>query len=115
MSRYGKLILTIGAVTVCAVGAILPFTFASSAERNEDANALREVGRLMQTQGVVTNYSIAGWTDSLDMTLATPDTSEAAIAAYQICSERKIPLRRQWNVRIYLEDGHKAAECEMER
>ena len=69
----------------------------------------------MQTQGVITNYSIAVWTDSLDMTLALPDTSEAAIVAYQVCSENKIPLRHQWIVRIYLDDGHKAAECEMER
>jgi len=52
MSRYGKLILTIGAVTVCAVGAILPFTFASSAERNEDANALRE--NMQRTQNPAT-------------------------------------------------------------
>jgi hypothetical protein len=70
MSRYGKLILIIGVVVACAVGAILPFAFASSAERDEDANALRDVGRLVQTQGgVISNYSIAIWTDSLDMTL----------------------------------------------
>jgi hypothetical protein len=50
---------------------------------------LRDVGRVMQSQGVITNYSIAVWTDSLDMNLATPDTSEAAIVAYQICSEHK--------------------------
>ena len=115
MSRYGKLILIISAVLVCAVGAILPFVFASSPERDEDANALRGVGRLMQTQGVITNYSIAVWTDSLDMTLAIPDTSEAAIVAYQVCSEHKVPLRHQWIVRIYLDDGHKVAECEVER
>jgi hypothetical protein len=114
MSRYGKLILIIGVAMACAVGAILPFAFASSAERDEDANALRGVGRVMQRQGVITNYSIAVWTDSLDMTLATPDTSEAAIVAYQICNEHKIPLRHQWIVRIYLDDGHKVAECEME-
>ena len=59
MSRYGKLILIIGVAMACAVGAILPFAFASSAERDEDANALRDVG------GVITNYSIAVWTDSL--------------------------------------------------
>jgi hypothetical protein len=115
MSRYGKLILIISAVIVCAVGAILPFAFASSPERDEDANALRDVGRVMQSRGVITNYSIAVWTDSLDMTLATPDTSEAAIVAYQVCSEGKTPLRHQWIVRIYLEDGRKAAECEIER
>jgi hypothetical protein len=115
MSRHGKLILIISAVIVCAVVAILPFAFASGAERDEDANALRDVGRLMQTQGVVTNYSIAIWTDSLDMTLAIPDTSEAAIVAYQVCSENKIPLRHQWIVRIYLDNGRKAAECEIER
>jgi hypothetical protein len=112
MSQYGKLILIIGVVVACAVGAILPFAFAGSAERDEDANALRDVGRLVETQGVISNYSIAVWTDSLDMTLATPDTSEAA---YQICDEHKIPLRHQWIVRIYLDDGHKVAECEMER
>jgi hypothetical protein len=89
MSQYGKLILIIGVVVACAVGAILPFAFAGSAERDEDANALRDVGRLIQTQGVVSNYSIAVWTDSLDMTLATSDTSEAAIVAYQVCSEHK--------------------------
>jgi hypothetical protein len=115
MSRYGKLILIISAIIICAAGAILPFAFASSPERDEDANALRHVGRVIQSQGVITNYSIAVWTDSLDMTLATPDTSEAAIAAYQICSEHKVPLRHQWIVRIYLDDGHKVAECEMER
>jgi hypothetical protein len=108
MSRYGKLILVIGAVTVCAAGAILPFTIASNAERDEDADVPRNVGRLMQTQGVISNYSIARWTDSLDMTLATPDTSEAAVVAYQVCSERKIPLRHQWIVRIYLDDDHKS-------
>ena len=59
MSRYGKLILIIGVAVACAVGAILPFAFASSAERDEDANALRDVGRVMQRQGVITNYSIA--------------------------------------------------------
>jgi hypothetical protein len=115
MSRYGKLILIISAVLVCAVGAILPFAFANSPERDEDANALRGVGHLMQTQGVITNYSIAVWTDSLDMMLAIPDTSEAAIVAYQVSSEHKVPLRHQWIVRIYLDDGHKVAECEMER
>jgi hypothetical protein len=51
VTRYGKLVLIIGAVTVCAVGAILPFAFASNADRDEDANALRDVGRHMQTQG----------------------------------------------------------------
>jgi hypothetical protein len=66
MSRYGKLILIISAAIVVA---ILQFAFASGAERDEDANALREAGRLLQTQGVITNYSIAVWTDSLDMTL----------------------------------------------
>jgi hypothetical protein len=115
MHRYGKFILIISAVIVCAVGAILPFAFASGAERDEDANALRDVGRLMQTQGVIACYSIAFWTDSLDMTLAIRDTSEAAIVAYQVCSEDKIPLRHQWIIRIYLDDGHKAAECEIER
>jgi hypothetical protein len=115
MSQYGKLILIIGVVVACAVGAILPFAFASNAVRDEDANALRDVGRLLQTQGAVSNYSIAVWTDSLDMTLATSDTSEAAIVAYQVCSEHKIPLRHQWIVRIYLDNGHKVAECEIER
>ena len=114
MSRYGKLIIIISAVMICAAGAILPFAFASSPERDEDANALRGVGRVMQSQGVITNYSIAVWTDSLDMTLATPDTSEAAIVAYQVCSEHKIPLRHQWMVRIYLDGSHKVAECEIE-
>jgi hypothetical protein len=114
MSRCGKLVLVISAVMVCAVGAILPFAFARGAEGNEDANALKDIGRVMQTQGVITKYSIAVWTDSLDLTLATPDTSEAAIVAYQICSEYKVPLRHQWVVRIYLGDGYKAAECELE-
>jgi hypothetical protein len=115
MSWYGTLILIIGVVVACAVGAILPFAFASNGVRDEDANALRDVGRLVQTQGVVSNYSIAVWTDSLDMTLATSDTSEAAIVAYQVCSEHKIPLRHQWIVRVYLDNGHKVAECEIER
>jgi hypothetical protein len=115
MSRYAKLILIIGVAVACAAGAILPFALASSAERTKDANALRDVGRLVQTQRVISNYSIAVWTDSLDMTLTTPDTSEAAIVAYQICSEHKMPLRQQWIVRVYLEDGHKVAECEIER
>ena len=56
MSKYRKLILIVGAVLVCAVGAILPFAFASSAEHDEDANALRDVGRLIQTQGVISNF-----------------------------------------------------------
>jgi hypothetical protein len=47
MSRYKKLtlVLIIGAVLVCAVGALLPFVFTSSAEREKDANALKEAGR----------------------------------------------------------------------
>jgi hypothetical protein len=37
------------------------------------------------------------------------------IVAYQACSEHKIPLRHQWIVRVYLDDGHKVAECDVER
>jgi hypothetical protein len=59
MSGYGKLVLIISAVIVCAVGAILPFVFAPGAEREEDANALKDIGRIMQTQGVINKYSIA--------------------------------------------------------
>jgi hypothetical protein len=117
MSRYKKLtlVLIIGAVSVCAVGALLPFVFTSSAEREKDANALKEAGRLLQVEGTVISYSIAAWSDKFDVTLATPDTSEAAIVAFQVCSQNKIPLRLQWIVRFYLEGGGKAAECEIER
>jgi hypothetical protein len=46
-------------------------------------------GRLIQTQGVISNFSIAVWTDSLDMTLATPDTSEGAIVATKHAANTK--------------------------
>jgi hypothetical protein len=115
MSRYRKLILVVGAVVVCAAGAILLFAFASSAEHDEDANALRNVGHLVQTEGMVANYFIGAWTNSLDMTLETAlDTADAAILAYHVCSELKIPLHRQWTVRVYTDDGHKVAECEID-
>ena len=45
---------------------------------------------------------------------ASMDTSDAAIIAYQVCSELKIPVHRPWIARFYLADGHKAAECEIE-
>ena len=42
----------------------------------------------IETQGMISSYSIAAWTDSLDMTLDTAlDTSHAAIIAYQVCSK----------------------------
>jgi len=95
MSRYRKLILVVGAVVVCAAGAILPFAFASNAEHDEN------VSYLVQTEGMVANYFIGAWTDSLDMTLETAlDTADAAIVAYHVCSELKIPLHRQWTVRV---------------
>jgi hypothetical protein len=50
------------------------------------------------------------------MTLDTAlDTSDAAIIAYQVCSDLKIPLHRPWTVRFYLVDGHKVAECQIDR
>jgi hypothetical protein len=116
MSRYRKLMLIVGAVVACAVGALLPFAFAGRAEHDEDANTLGKVGHLVQTQGMVANYSIGAWTDALDMTLETAlDTADAAILAYQVCSELKIPLHRQWIVRVYSGGGRKVAECEIDR
>jgi len=107
---------------VCAVTAILLLVSGpvvlprGSAERDADANALRNVGQVVETQGMISNYSIAAWTDSLDMTLDTAlDTSHAAIIAYQVCSELKIPLHGRWTVRLYLVNGRKVAECEIER
>ena len=96
MSLYRKLILVVGSLLVCAVGAIFSLVSGlvvlpgGSAEHDADANALRNVGHLIETQGMISSYSIAAWTDSLDMTLDTAlDTSHAAIIAYQVCSESK--------------------------
>jgi hypothetical protein len=83
MSLYRKLILVVGSLSVCAVGAI--FSLASglvvlpggSAEHDADANALRNVGHLIETQGMISSYSIAAWTDSLDMTLPSSPTKFA--------------------------------------
>ena len=116
MSRNRKLILIVAAVGACAVGAILPFAFASSTEREEDANALRKIGHLIQSQGTVANYSIGAWSDSLDMTLETAlDSADAAILAYHVCSELKMPLHGQWTVRVYKANGEKVAVCEIDR
>jgi hypothetical protein len=57
-------------------------SYASSAEREKDAKALKEAGRLLQTEGTIISYSIAAWSDKFDVTLATPDTSEAAIVVF---------------------------------
>jgi hypothetical protein len=68
-----------------------------------------------ETKGMISSYSIGAWTHHSDMSLdASLDTSDAAIIAYQVCSELKIPVHRPWIARFYLVDGHKAAECEME-
>ena len=116
MSRNRKLILIVAPVGACAVGAILPFAFASSTEREEDANALRKIGQLIQSQGTVANYSIGAWSDSLDMTLETAlDKADAAILAYHVCSELKIPLHGQWTVRVYKANCEKVAVCEIDR
>ena len=122
MSLYRKLLLVVGAVLVCAVGAILALVSGllvlsrGSAEHDADANALRNVGHLVETQGMISSYSIAAWTDSLDMTLDTAlDTSHAAIIAYQVCSESKVALHRRWIVRLHLVNGRKVAECEIDR
>lgn len=120
MSFYRKLILVAGAVLIFAVGAIflasgLEVFPGGSAERDADANALRNVGHLVETQGMISNYSIAAWTDSLDMILDTAlDTSHAAVIAHQVCSELKIPLHNRWTVRLYLVNGRKVAECEID-
>jgi hypothetical protein len=95
MSGYGKLILVIGAVLVCAVGAILSLAFANSIEHDGDADALKTASDLVEKQGMISSYSIGLWTNHLDMTLDTAlDTSDAAIVAYQVCNELKIPLHR---------------------
>jgi hypothetical protein len=116
MSRYRKLTFLVGAVLVCAVGAILSFSFANSVEHDGDVDALKAAGDLVETQGMISSYSISAWTNHLNMTLETAlDTSDAAMIAYQVCSELKIPLHRPWIVRFYLVDGHKVAECEPDR
>jgi hypothetical protein len=85
-------------------------------EHDADANALRNVGHLIETRGMISGYSIAAWTDSLDMTLNTAlDTADAAIITYQVCSDSKVALHRRWIVRLYLVNGRKVAECEIDR
>jgi hypothetical protein len=116
MSRYTKLILVIGVVVVCAAGAILSLAPAKNVEHDGDADALRTAGDLIQKQGMGSSYSIGAWTNRFDVTLdAALDTSDAAIVAYQVCSEPKIPVHRQWTARFFLADGHKVAECEINR
>jgi hypothetical protein len=115
MSLRRKLVFIVVAVVLCAVGAILPFALASDAEHDEDAKALRKIGHLFQTQGTLAYYSIGAWTDIIDMTLETAlDSADAAILAYHVCSELKIPLHRQWTLRIYKSSGEKVAVCEMD-
>jgi hypothetical protein len=58
MSGYGKLILFIGAVLLCAVGAILSLAFANSIEHDGDADALKTAGDLVENQGMISSYSI---------------------------------------------------------
>ena len=69
MSGYGKLIVVIGAVLLCAVGAILSLAFANSIEHDGDADALKTAGDLVENQGMISSYSIGVWTNHLDMTL----------------------------------------------
>ena len=114
MHRYGKFILIISAVIVCAVGAILPFALASNAEHDEDANTVRKIGDLVQTQGIVAHYSIGAWTDIIDMTSETAlDSADAAILAYHVCNELKIPLHCQWILRVHKSSGERVAVCDM--
>ena len=40
---------------------------------------------------------------------------DAAIIAYQVCSESKVALHCRWIVRLYLVNGRKVAECEIDR
>jgi hypothetical protein len=115
MSQNKKLVVIVVAVVLCAVGAILPFALASNAERDEDAKALRKIGDLFQTQGTLAYYSIGTWKDNVDMTLETSlDSADAAVLAYHVCSELKIPLHRQWTLRVYKSSGEKVAVCEMD-
>ena len=115
VSRYGTLILIVAAVLVCAVAAILRLPFAKTVEHEEDGDALKTAGDIAETKGMISGYSIGTWTHHFDMSLdASMDTSDAAIIAYQVCSELKIPVHRPWIARFYLADGHKAAECEIE-
>ena len=98
----------------CAVGAILSLVFANSIEHDGDTDALKTAGDLVENQGMISSYSIGVWTNHLDMTLDTAlDTSDAAIIAYQVCSELKIPLHRPWTLRVYKSSGQKVAVCEM--
>jgi hypothetical protein len=76
----------------CAVGAILSLAFADSIEHDGDADAIKTAGDLVENQGMIT-----------------------AIIAYQVCSGLRIPLHRPWTVRFYLVDGHKVAECQIDR
>jgi hypothetical protein len=72
--------------------------------------------RRLPTASNLRKFSFAFWTDSLDMTLDPAlGSADAAIIAFQVCDESKIPLRLSWTVRFYLADGYKAAQCEVGR
>src|SRR6516162_4791817 len=62
MSRYGKLIIIISAVMICAAGAILPFAFASSRERDEEAYSKKEllVNRVIDENDLHIGIGIGG-------------------------------------------------------
>jgi hypothetical protein len=114
MSQHRKLVLIVVAVVLCAVGAILTFALAGNAEHDEDANTIRKIGDLVQTQGIVAHYSIGAWTDIIDMTSETAlDSADAAILAYHVCNELKIPLHCQWILRVHKSSGERVAVCDM--
>jgi len=62
MHRYGKFILIISAVMICAAGAILPFAFASSRERDEEAYSKKEllVNRVIDENDLHIGIGIGG-------------------------------------------------------
>jgi hypothetical protein len=98
-SAHVKFILVGAAVVMCAIALDLSLEaskqltaelFGSRTEYDADADALEKVADRAESEGLISKYSFAFWTDSLDMTLDSAlGSSDAAVIAFQVCENAR--------------------------
>lgn len=80
---------------------------------SDDISRLQSVGLWAVANGYAQKFDVSGWNSSLDLHIGTLSAARAATIANGLCTQGFTNWHpaADWHIRVYLVDGHLAAEC----
>jgi hypothetical protein len=109
---FVRTLAIIGAAALFATAVSAAETKQSSAASEDDFVRLRERAAILSVTKDAVGWRVNNRTHSLDIKIGNLSSQRAEAAAHFACEQPfGHSLSRFWSVRVYLVDGHLAAEC----